>query len=138
MKVYVAGSSATKYSLERAADVMKQLTAMGHVVTHDWVASVNKVGEGNPVSSTREERRGWAQACVQGISDADIFVILHDQWSSGSLVELGIALSAHPSKMRKVIFIGSDHLVVFSAWADLVFTKDEDFLTWASAEKGEP
>lgn len=106
MNVYVAGRWLRR---AEAWDVMRSLEARGHRITHDWTVKEDNLGMSDV------ERSDYYALCaaadVDGVLDADAFVLLHDPGCRGAFVELGIAL-AHGVK---VIVVGGGTCPVTTA-----------------------
>lgn len=88
MNVYVAGRWTRR---AEAWAVMRALEARGHRITHDW--TVKEDNAEMPEGERQDYYALCAAADVDGVLDADAFVLLHDDACRGAFVELGIALA---------------------------------------------
>jgi hypothetical protein len=87
--IYVA----TKWSRRaEAKEVMRQLIAAGHVITHDWTEEEEMEGAD---SLARDKHFALcAEADVRGVRNADWLLLLHGPDMRGAYVELGMALAS--------------------------------------------
>ncbi len=94
MYFYVAGKVE---DWEKVREVRECLEQAGHHVTYDWTLNVEAQGAG---PTDHEVARKWANADVNGVETAHaVFVVPHRR-HTGTLIELGIALSK-----RKPIYV---------------------------------
>jgi hypothetical protein len=120
MRVYVAGASAEIDRCERFRD---RCIAAGHAVTFDWMAHVRSTGSAN-IGLTREQRELAALACLDGVSNADVFVLLFPRAVTvGAWVEFGFALRC---PLVRVIVVGDDDSSVMTAAWEVEYARDED------------
>lgn len=109
MRVYIAASSG---DIERVKWAMEALRYRGHVVTHDWVAEVEKNGEGNPAQATPYQRECWAQDDLEGIDNCDVFwLLMPDDPSFGAGWESGYAYS----EGKRMVVSGAFEKSIFPA-----------------------
>jgi hypothetical protein len=103
MKLYVAGWF-KDYRFIR--EVIDQLKARGHTITHDWTRceAFDEAGEliHTEEVSPREVLCQRAEEDLKGVADAEAVVLCYDKNLCGALIEVGAALAARP---RKQIFI---------------------------------
>lgn len=83
MRVYVAGKWEEK---ERVREIMAQLMAAGHTITHDWTTEV---------PGDEAHMRANALRDCNGVGLADVFVGIFekDLAYKGAYVEMGIAIA---------------------------------------------
>ncbi len=94
----------TKWSRRaEASEAMALLRARGHSITHDWTTEEDP---GTGVEAARAYYAECAAADVDGVLDADVFLLIHDPTCRGAFVELGIAL-AHGC--RVIVVDGEGH-----------------------------
>lgn len=113
-RFYVASKFA---QYRRARQLMDDLTAVGHTITHDWTRTKQFGPDGNPMFKVEDEpkvvpvdeRREHATSDHRGVRTADYLVALMDQPSCGCPVEVGLAIA-----------YGVQVLIV-SPWAYTVF-----------------
>lgn len=94
MKFYVAGRFQAYAKVRAMVDF---LTEHGHSVTYDWTRTDEFDRYGNPVQGDphnlqRDKLREYAQKDLQGVMDAEFFVLCGDDSLAGAWVELGVAL----------------------------------------------
>lgn len=84
MRIYVAGKWEEK---ERVREVMAQLVAAGHAITHDWTQE--------PDASCEQDLTDHAEWDVGGVLEADAFVGVFEKKLpySGAATELGMAIA---------------------------------------------
>ena len=86
MKIYVA---AKFEEASRAHEVMAQLRAAGHIITHDWTGEAVGDRTGDVLESYL---RRCAEADINGVFEADLLLLLNHPAGKGIFVELGAAL----------------------------------------------
>jgi hypothetical protein len=124
MKIYLCAGS---HEIAIAKDVMGKLRAMGHTITHDWVATIEKAGCANPRDATEDQRRGWAYEDLAGIEAADVFWMMIPKTPSfGASYELAFAQAV----VRRVIVSGNWLQSIFTSLADQRFDTHEQALSW--------
>ena len=110
MKVFVSGQLGEKAAVRRAYG---KLRAAGLEVTHDWTRTDN-IGD---KLLAREESGKRAALDIQGVIEADVYVLLSDnrEVGKGMYVELGAALAMKSTTGRPDVFIVGplNHLSVF-------------------------
>lgn len=92
MKVYIAAASS---EIERAEFFYKLITSQGIECTSSWIENVRKVGEGNPVAATFEDRKRWSEENLRAIDASDVVWMLAPDtgvFSHGAFFELGYAI----------------------------------------------
>lgn len=110
MKVFVSGQLGEKTAVRRA---YAKLRAAGFEITHDWTRTDN-IGD---KLLARQESGRRAELDIQGVIDADVYVLLSDnrEVGKGMYVELGAALAMKSTTGRPDVFIVGplNHLSVF-------------------------
>jgi hypothetical protein len=113
VNVYVATSSRPEYR-RQAQHAMALLRLRGHVITFDWVSSIELIGHRAP---TDQELRDGADRDVRAIDDADVMVAIVptlDAFSEGLFFELGYArgtrtpvvlVTREPEPVRRHMFL---------------------------------
>lgn len=114
--------------MQMVAEYMAKLRAMGHEITHDWVATIRSVGEANPRDATMKQRARWSGEDLKGIDDADVvWVILPTSRTSfGCALEAGYAIG----KGHRVIVSGDWRATIFAAQFDARFNEHDHALEW--------
>src|SRR6187549_366325 len=119
MKVFVSGQIT---DLENVREVQEKLKAVGHTITHDWTR--NETGE-KMLSSDEakladvQETGRRAQLDIQGVVDADAYVICTDNVSpesgKGMYAELGAALALNVTQGKPNVYLlgAMNHMSVF-------------------------
>ncbi len=119
MKIFVSGQIT---DLDNVRAVQDRLRAEGHEITHDWTR--NETGDKMLASNEAklanlEETGRRAQLDIQGVVDADAYVICTDnnapKAGKGMYAELGAALALNVTQSKpKVYLLGSmNHMSVF-------------------------
>jgi len=86
MKFYVTGRSSNLVEVER---VITSIQARGHEVTFNWpLLPIVKPYEKNP-----DMAGDFALSAIQGVIDADIYILLAHHDGTGVFTELGAALA---------------------------------------------
>ena len=98
MKFYIAGRTKAVPEIQR---MTKTLVDLGHTVAHDWTQLDSDMKRPYPVDKARQ----IAQADLDGVNNADVFIIIGDESGTGMYVELGIALA----KAARVYAIGTNN-----------------------------
>ena len=91
MKVYLAAST---LDMDRARTWYARLRLAGIEIVSTWIATVEKVGSGNPADATHEQRRDWSAKDLAEVRSADVLWILVPAKSvqtRGIWAELGTA-----------------------------------------------
>jgi hypothetical protein len=123
MNIYVCGGST---ELDLVAGYMDKLRAMGHRITHDWVAKIREVGDANPREATERQRARWSIEDRSGVRGADlVWVILPERTSFGCGVEMGLALA-----YGTIIVSGDWRSSIFTSLAYARFDAHDAALTW--------
>lgn len=124
MRIYVCGGSS---EMDTIAERMRQLREMGHMITHDWVATIRSVGEANPRQASHKDRLRWAAEDLRGIEEAHIvWAMLPVKPSFGCAFELGFACG----QGHHVIVSGDWRASIFSAQAEARFNEHDHALAW--------
>ena len=124
MKIYVCGGSS---EMDMLAERMVQLRAMGHTITHDWIATIKEVGDANPRDATHKQRVSWSGADLRGVEEADlVWVLLPANTSFGCAFEAGFALGFG----KEVIMSGDWRRSIFSSQVHARFNEHEHAFEW--------
>lgn len=103
MKIYVSAKFDDKERVKKVYDLLQQA---GHTITHEWIH--NKAAF--PFSEHKEFTARCATEDIQGVLDADVFILLSNaQPSMGSSAELGAALASCITFKKPSIFVVGPH-----------------------------
>jgi hypothetical protein len=103
MKIYVA---ARLHDKERVLDLHTKLRELGHEISHDWTTHQNI----KPYLNNLELAKSYAALDIQGVSSADIFVLLtHAEIGAGSSGELGAAIALNVALGKPEVFVVGEH-----------------------------
>jgi hypothetical protein len=91
MKFYIAARTS---QLSIVKEMVKEIELEGHEISHDWTA-VKDADLPRPYSAHAEKVRIFAENGVEGVKNADVFVILSDIGGTGMYVEMGMALASN-------------------------------------------
>lgn len=96
--IFISGQIKEKY---RIREVFAQLEAAGHQITHDWTRTDNMP---KPYSLAPAEAGLRASKDIQGVLDADVYILMSDNRDSGKgmYVELGAALALATSQAKPI------------------------------------
>lgn len=102
MKFYVTGRSSNYPRVEQAfADIKKR----GHEVTFEWTT----LPMAKPYAENQKLASEYAVLGVQGIIDADVYIVFVHADGNGVYTEFGAALAANAIKgLPKMFAIGAD------------------------------
>ena len=126
MKIYLCAGS---HEIALAKETMQKLRAMGHTITHDWAAAIEKVGCANPRDVAEEQRRAWAYEDLAAIERADVFWMLIPKTPSfGASYEFGYAVTV--SRACRVIVSGDWKVSIFTSLALHRFATHDEALAW--------
>lgn len=129
--IYLAGASKELSLCETLRD---RLTAAGHRVTRNWMADVRANAHRTDADISRDERRAFARADLDGVAACNVFWLVTPEGSSlGSWVELGYALRrADESQfpLEPVIVVSGPWRSIFGDLADYSFATHEEVLTF--------
>jgi nucleoside 2-deoxyribosyltransferase len=118
MKAYVA----SKFEeAPLASDVMRELEALGHIITHDWT---NENADGLSGGALTTYLRECAERDVKGVVDCDVLVLLNHPHGKGMFTELGIAIA----RKKRIIVVQrslSNNIFLFLSECECVSTIDE-------------
>jgi hypothetical protein len=124
MKIYVCGGSS---EMDLIASYMQKLRAMGHTITHDWVATIRAAGEANPRNATHKQRDKWSTEDLNGVNESSLmWVILPAKTSFGCAFEAGYAVGMG----ENVIMSGDWRATIFSSKANARFNEHDHALEW--------
>jgi hypothetical protein len=102
IKFFVTGRS-TNY--ERVADAFKRIKELGHEVTFEWTT----LPMAKPYDENQERAAEYSLLGIQGVVDADVYIIFADKDGSGVFTEFGAALASYVIKQSPRIFaVGQD------------------------------
>jgi len=117
MKIFVSGQIK---DLENVRNIQQRLIDAGHQITHDWTRNEtgDKMLEGDDAKLADLVETGRrAELDIQGVIDADAYVMCSDNLKSGKgmYVELGAALALSVTRdSPKVYIVGAlNHMSVF-------------------------
>lgn len=104
MKFYVTGRSS---NFEAVKKTFQKLKTDGHEVTFEWT-SLPMV---KPYSENQDKAAQFAVDAIQGVLDADVYVIFTHKDGNGVFTELGAALAMNMNSGKpRIIAIGEKHL----------------------------
>lgn len=104
MKFYVTGRSSNFETVEKTFEALKKA---GHEVTFPWT----ELPMVKPYSENQEKAAEFATAAMQGVIDADVYIIFTHQDGNGVFTELGAALAlAMLHNKPRIIAIEERHL----------------------------
>jgi nucleoside 2-deoxyribosyltransferase len=86
MKFYVAGRF---HHQDKVKQVMSEIRDEGHNITEDWTEHRSI----SPYSENPEISLEYASADIEGVKNADVFVLLANKDGRGAHTELGVALA---------------------------------------------
>lgn len=115
MKVFVSGQLD---DVDFVNSVQTKLKDAGHIITHDWTSSDVFLGSSEAKLNNPDEAGVRAEKDIQGVIDADVYVICtsNESLGKGMYVELGAALALAQSYKpdMKIFVLGKlNHLSVF-------------------------
>ena len=97
MKFYVTGRSS---SYDRVADAFRSIIEKGHEITFEWT----KLPMAKPFAQNEHRATEYATSGVQGVVDADIYIIFADKDGNGVFTELGAALASNTIQGTPLVF----------------------------------
>lgn len=125
MKIFVAGKFEEKERVRRAMTFLK---SKGHEITCDWTQATL---EGLTDIELRAHYRKHARIDMQGVEEAELFVLLLHEHGKGLWTELGMALMKHipvivsqPNPEVDAIYLYMPQVTIFNS--------DELALAWAA------
>jgi nucleoside 2-deoxyribosyltransferase len=92
LNIYVAGRTNNVAGVRLVQTMVRE---NGHTVTHDWTQIVEELGGGvgdAHVQASRDEKREYARADREGVSQADLVIAVCSPQLCGTLIEIGMAL----------------------------------------------
>ena len=102
MKFYVTGRS-SNYELIEAT--FAQIKELGHTVTFQWT----DLPMVKPYGEHEQEAAEFAAAGIQGVVDADVYIIFVHKDGNGVFTEFGAALAANVINSSPIIYaVGAD------------------------------
>ncbi len=131
MKIFVSGQID---DAEFVRDVQAKLKDAGHRVTHDWTKTDVFLGSSEAKLNNRSEAGVRAERDIQGVIDADVYIICTNNESvgKGMYVELGAALALKQSGFKnslRVFVLGEmKHLSVFYLHPEVEYAESVDRL----------
>lgn len=106
--------------MDNVRNVQEQLRKAGHTITHDWTR--NETGD-NMLAGDKDkladivETGRRAQLDIQGVIDADVYVMCTDNTKAGKgmYAELGAALALHETTKKPDVYLlgKKNHMSVF-------------------------
>jgi hypothetical protein len=131
MRIYLAAGSS---EIETAEAYAASLRARGHVITHDWMANVRKVGEANPRDAPIELKAEWVRFNLDGLNRAKlVWFLLPVKPSFGVAFELGVALSMGAVN-RRLVVSGDWRATIQTAVAHSRFDTHEEAFKYITGE----
>ena len=102
MKFYVTGRS---NNYDRVARAFKSIVEQGHTVTFEWTT----LPMAKRFAENEKRATEYAGMGIQGIVDADIYILFADKDGNGVFAELGAALASNTIKGSPRIYaIGNE------------------------------
>lgn len=121
MKVYVAGQLDDTGAVEHAYTALR---AAGHAITYDWTTDAYL----RDYPGHRAEAARRAVNDIQGVIDADVFVLLsgNQRAGKGMYAELGAALALHKTTGRPRIYLVGNltHVSIFYFHPAVIYRPD--------------
>jgi hypothetical protein len=107
MKFYVTGRSSNYPRVEAA---VKEIKERGHEITFEWSA----LPMAKPFSENQAKATEYAMKGIQGVIDADVYIIFVHKDGNGVFTEFGAALASNAIKGTPLIFaIGDEKEAMF-------------------------
>ena len=107
MKFYVTGRSS---NYERVIEAVAEIKSRGHEITFEWSA----LPMVKPFSENQEKATEYALKGIQGVVDADAYIIFVHKDGNGVFTEFGAALASNAIKGAPLIFaIGDEKEAMF-------------------------
>lgn len=97
MKFYVTGRSD---NYERVVETFETIKKHGHSVTFEWTS----LPMAKPYSENQELAARYAVESLQGVVDADVYMIFVHKDGNGVYTEFGAALASHVIQGHPIIF----------------------------------
>ncbi len=97
MKFYVTGRS-SNYPLVQS--IFKELKLKGHEIVFEWT----DLPMIKPYTENQVRAAEYSEQGIQGVIDADVYILLADREGNGVFTELGAALASHAIKGSPRIF----------------------------------
>lgn len=97
MKFYVTGRSSDYPRVEQA---VKEIKERGHEISFEWTA----LPMAKPYAENQERAAEYAVGSIQGVVDADVYIIFTHKDGNGVFTEFGAALAANAIKGSPRIF----------------------------------
>lgn len=100
VRLYIGGSSSDLARIRRWMAEVQKFTASetaiamapGIELTHNWIASIEKVGAPNPRAASPLDRAAWAAEDLEGVREADLlWILMPPGMSDGAMWEAGYA-----------------------------------------------
>ncbi len=102
MKIYVAGRFHKK---DIVKEVYKVLRDHGNEVIFDWTEHKYI----RPYECNMQEAREQAIACIKGVNECDVFIMLSDENGRGMYIEFGVAIALNNLYGKPKMFIIGEH-----------------------------
>ncbi len=97
MKFYVTGRS-NNYS--RVEEAFSRIKAAGHEVTFEWTT----LPMAKPYSENQERASEYAVKGIQGVVDADVYILFAHEDGNGVFTEFGAALATKAIKGKPEVY----------------------------------
>ena len=97
MKFYVTGRSSDYSKVE---DAFKQLKELGHEITFEWTT----LPMCKPYEQNVETASKYAKAGIDGVIEADIYIIFVHEDGNGVYSEFGAALAANSINAKPLVY----------------------------------
>ena len=102
MKFYIAARFDKRDEVKKLQNVLAE---MGHEIVGDWTDHKPI----KPYSENHDIARDYASDDINGVKNADSFIILSDEAGTGMYVELGAAIAANALKGKPKIYAVGEH-----------------------------
>ncbi len=109
MKFYVSGRASNTHAVRKAVAEIKE---RGHEITFEW--SDPTLRSAKPFHENRELAAEYASQAIQGVVDADVYIMISTKDGNGVFGELGAALGMNAKT-------GSPHLYAIGAKEETMF-----------------
>lgn len=104
MKFYITGRSNNYPKVEEAFKAIKEA---GHEVTFEWTT----LPMCKPYDQNKETAKNYAELGINGVIEADVYIIFAHEDGNGVYTEFGAALAANSINSKPIIYaVGKDKL----------------------------
>lgn len=100
MKIYLTARASNESAVKEAE---RQLLKRGHEITFRWWD--DNLPSAKPFKENRERAAWYAQKAIQGVIDADVYIIFASPDGNGVFAELGAALVRSTQKKEKQFLV---------------------------------